>query len=103
MKKTERDYELAAKLSRLHDDMLIGSTELAAFLGVSRVSIQTGSVRVPDRVFGLSRKMQWRLGDVRTFVREQQTTAAVLVTSAVNRPGRPTKAQQVAKKGGVPQ
>lgn len=100
MKDTSRDYELAAKVGRLADDMLIGSAELAAFLGVSKLSIQTGSVRVPMRVVGLGRKMQWRLGDVREFVRKQQTlTPALSEQPPPRRPGRPTKAQQIAARG----
>lgn len=99
MKNTSRDYELAAKVGRLADDMLIGSAELAAFLGVSRMSIQTGSVRVPMRVTGLGKKMQWRLGDVRAFVRQQQTMpSASPEPQGTRRIGRPTKAEQVAKR-----
>lgn len=96
MKESSRDYDLALKVTRLSDDMLIGSAELAAFLGISRLSIQTGSVRLPERLAGLSKKMQWRLGDVKEFVRSQQTQQlpSSVATGKRGR-GRPTKIEQV--------
>lgn len=123
MKESTRDYELATKVARLSDDMLIGSAELAAFMGVSPLSIQTGRVRLPPRISGLSRKMQWRLGDVRAFIGIQKTTpetvsprrrleikaeqnaekvaaffrGQLIAPETVSlRRGRPTKAEQVA-------
>lgn len=69
MRESERNYELAALVGRLGDDMLVGSAEVAAILGISRLSIQTGSTVIPGRIAGVGRKMQWRLGDLRQFIR----------------------------------
>ena len=92
MREAPRDYGLAAQIGLLPDDMLIGSAEIAALFGYSKLSIQTGSVTIPGRVTGLGRKMQWRLGDVRAFIRNASNTGELSTRPR----GRPSKAQTVA-------
>ncbi|MGZ5799706.1 MAG: hypothetical protein ACXWJZ_03650 [Burkholderiaceae bacterium] len=101
MKVLVRNYDLAAKIAKFHDDMLLGSEELAAFLGVSQDSIQTGRVITPPRVSGFTRKLKWRFGDVRAFIRDQSKTSTetpiVPPISAIPKIGRPTKAEQIQR------
>ncbi len=99
MKEYIRDYDLASKVAKLPDDALISSAELAAFWGVSQTSIQTGHIKnLPARVSGLSRKMQWRLGDVREFVHAKTSTHTdqPQQPKQPRRRGRRTKAEEVS-------
>ncbi len=66
---SERNYELAAKLSRTGDDVLIGPAEVAALSGLSAVTIGKRKVAsMPAPMPGLS-VLRWRLGDIRGWIR----------------------------------
>ena len=95
----ERDYDLVEKLARLPDDTIVSTLEVAAMLNISPQTIRCKTVRVPDRLIGLSRKMQWRIGDVRAFIRGQKTETAPASSAQETPPkkrGRPTKAETIA-------
>lgn len=89
-----RDYELAARVSTLGDDALVGPREIAAIADLSPVTVQQRKVRgFPDPLETV-RHLRWRLGDVRQWMRG--SSAQTVEGTLPRRPGRPTKAEQVA-------
>jgi len=97
----DRDYELAAKLSRAGDDVLVGPVEVAALSGLSATTIGKRKVlSMPAPIPGV-RRLRWRLGDIRKWMRSGETRAEGRsdATVKVARPGRPTKAEELARLG----
>lgn len=90
-----RDMKLAAEISRLGDDAWIGSRELSALTGFSLTSIQQKRVELPpaDPRF---RTLKWRMGDVRAWM---QLSVASEPSADSRRTGRPTKAEQIRRRG----
>jgi len=63
----ERDWTLAAKLSRLSDDVLVGVEEVAALTGFSKITVRQQRLRdFPDPI-ECCRVLRWRLGQVRNW------------------------------------
>lgn len=95
----ERDYELAAKLSRAGDDMLVGPVEVAALTGLSATTIgKRKVVSLPTPLPGV-RRLLWRLGDVRQWMRQRVISDATnAVSKQPGRRGRPTKAEEIARR-----
>lgn len=63
----QRNYELAEKVSRLGDDAYVGVNEVAAFTNFAPISIQQRKIKgFPAPISG-SRKLRWRLGDIRAW------------------------------------
>ncbi|OMS76588.1 hypothetical protein AQ925_08930 [Burkholderia pseudomallei] len=97
-KMQERDYELAAKLSRAGDDMLVGPVEVAALTGLSAITIGKRKVTsMPEPVPGI-RRLLWRMGDVRQWMRRRSGIDASAAEALPARRGRPTKAEEVARR-----
>lgn len=87
----DRDLELAAKLSKAGDDIMVGVDEVAALMGLSAVTIRQRRLDgLPQPLAGL-RTLRWRLGDIRAWMHNR----APAVPSPRRR-GRPTKAEQIA-------
>lgn len=94
-----RDYELAAKLSRAGDDLMIGPREVAAISGLSATTIgQRKIASMPAPLPGV-RRLLWRLGDIRKWMRGTASDSAEDRRLQPVRRGRPTKAEEVARKG----
>jgi hypothetical protein len=94
-----RDYELAAKISRAGDDLMVGPREVAAISGLSARTIGQRKISsMPAPLPGV-RRLLWRLGDIRKWMRgtisDDSTEDRQL--QRVRR-GRPTKAEEVARK-----
>lgn len=65
----QRDYALVERLSKLGDDVLVGVDEVAAMTGLAAITIkQRRNVSIPRPVPGV-RRLRWRLGDIRTWMR----------------------------------
>jgi len=63
----ERNYDLAERLSKLGDDVLIGVEEVSALTGFAAITIQQRRARgLPDPIPGLH-KLRWRLGTIRAL------------------------------------
>jgi hypothetical protein len=82
----ERDHDLAVKVSRLPDDALVGSEELAALTGFGLTTIRQRKIALPptDARFTV---MKWTMGMVREWLR-----------AGANFQGQPAK----RRKGGRP-
>jgi hypothetical protein len=97
-----RDYELAAKLSRAGDELLVGPVEIAALTGLSATTIGKRKVRsMPQPIPGI-RRLLWRLGDIRNWLRtwgrsSEEQVPLRNVPEKLARKGRPTKAEEMAR------
>lgn len=92
----QRDYELAAKLSRAGDDLLVGPREVAAICGLSATTIGERKVAsMPAPLPGV-RRLLWRLGDIRKWMRGGEVESVAVETT--KRSGRPTKAEELARR-----
>ncbi|WP_435626589.1 helix-turn-helix transcriptional regulator [Candidatus Ferrigenium straubiae] len=64
-----RDYNLLERLTPLPDDILVGIEEVAALTGFAHVTIQQRRIKeFPNPLAGV-RRLKWRLGDVRAWIR----------------------------------
>lgn len=97
--KKDRDYDLAAKLSKAGDDLMVGVEEVAAVMGLSPITVRQRRLAGMPAPLGGVRTLRWRLGDIRTWMRGG-TTAPTLPTS--RGPGRPSKAETLAAAAAVP-
>jgi len=100
----ERNYDLAAKLSKAGDDLLVGPEEVAALSGLSAATIGKRKVAsMPSPMPGV-RRLRWRLGDIRRWMRGPAADSADSnATARPTRRGRPTKAEEMARLGRAPQ
>jgi hypothetical protein len=97
--KKQRDYELAAKLSKAGDDLMVGVEEVAAVMGLSPITVrQRRLAGMPSPLAGI-RALRWRLGDIRTWMRGSD---AAPISPAPRRRGKPTKAETLAAAAAVP-
>lgn len=88
----KRDYDLASRLSRAGDDLMVGVEEVAAVMGLSPVTIrQRRLAGMPAPLAGV-RALRWRLGDIRAWMRGTAAPAS----PTPRRPGRPRKAETLA-------
>ena len=66
----QRDYELAMRLSKAGDDLMLNTAEAAAVCGLSRTTVQQRRVKgFPAPRPGV-RKLLWRLGDLRDWMKQ---------------------------------
>ncbi len=85
---SKRDYDLAIRLSKAPDDLVVGPEEVAAVAGLSPTTVrQRRNKSFPQPLSGI-KALRWRLGDVRAWMRGS--------TAAPKRQGRPTKAETLA-------
>lgn len=64
-----RDYTLIERLASLPDDILIGVAEVAALTGFAETTIQQRRIKgFPSPLAGV-RRLKWRLGDIRAWIR----------------------------------
>lgn len=64
-----RDYKLLERLTPLPDDILVGIEEVAALTGFAHITIQQRRIKeFPSPLAGV-RRLKWRLGDVRAWIR----------------------------------
>jgi len=64
-----RNYTLLERLTPLPDDVLIGIDEVAALTDFAKVTVQQRRIRgFPTPIDGV-RRLKWRLGDVRSWIR----------------------------------
>ena len=70
--------ELFLNLQRAHDDQVIGPRELALLLNTTEKYIyklqSTAPDRLPPRLWGFGRKLAWRIGTCRKWVRDHDAT-----------------------------
>jgi len=65
----ERDYALTERVSKWGDDVLINVIEAAAITGLSPNSIQQRRIRTFPQPVKCVRRLKWRLGEVRAWMR----------------------------------
>lgn len=96
---SKRDYDLAAKLSKAGDDLMVGVDEVAALMGLSAGTIRQRRLDgLPQPLAGV-RALRWRLGDIRTWMRSR---APVTTPASPRRRGRPTKAETLGIAAALP-
>lgn len=66
-----RDYLLIERLTLLPDDILVGIDEVAALTGFARVTVQQRKIKGFPRPLTDVRRLKWRLGDVRGWIRDR--------------------------------
>lgn len=97
------DYETIQKIQKLGDDVLIGVAEVAALTGFSILTVRQRKLPGLEPVPGLSR-LRWRLGALRQWMRSgpqcisTSADSATMANTTLNRPGRPTKKEQVERR-----
>ena len=72
--KKQKTISTISEILGLPDDALIGKGELAVLLGIAEQTISGllhRGVDLPRRFAGPTRKVQWRLGDVRRWMQER--------------------------------
>jgi hypothetical protein len=88
----DEQLDLAARLSRLHDDTLIGPGEVASLVASTLKSVQKlarlAPERLPPRTAVSGRLLRWRLGTVREWIRAQSLPAA---SAPIRRVGAPRR------------
>ena len=70
-----RNYTLLERLTPLPDDVLVGIAEVAALTDFAPITVQQRRIKdFPAPLSGV-RRLKWRLGDVRAWIRSrtQQT------------------------------
>lgn len=72
-----RDLELLEKICRLPDDVLVGINEVALLTDLSPVTVQQRKLRGFPSPIPHIRKLRWRLGDVRTWIRTKSAFSTV--------------------------
>ncbi|MCK9200929.1 MAG: hypothetical protein M0P59_03400 [Gallionella sp.] len=63
----ERDYSLAERLSKLGDDVFVGVIEVAALTGFAPITIQQRRIKGFPAPLPGTRKLRWRLGQIRAW------------------------------------
>jgi len=72
----ERDYQLIECLSKLGDDVMVGVQEVAALCDLAPITIQQRRTKgLPAPIPG-PRRLRWRLGDIRTWIRGRAQQAS---------------------------
>lgn len=75
----DRNYTLLERLTPLPDDVLVGLDEVAALTDFAKVTVQQRRIKgFPTPLAGV-RRLKWRLGDVRAWIRartQQRTVKA---------------------------
>ena len=66
-----RDYRLLERLSGVSDDILVGCDEVAELTGFAKVTIQQRRIKGFPQPLAAIRKLRWRLGDIRRWMRGQ--------------------------------
>jgi predicted DNA-binding transcriptional regulator AlpA len=86
--------EREVNIHRLHDDQVIGIRELAQFLNTTEAQLYklntTCPDRLPPRLVMFGRRLAWRMGACRQWLRsDQQPFAPSLPETGTTRKGRP--------------
>jgi predicted DNA-binding transcriptional regulator AlpA len=86
--------EREVNIHRLHDDQVIGIRELAQFLNTTEAQLYklntTCPDRLPPRLVMFGRRLAWRMGACRQWLRaDQQPLAPSLHETGTTRMGRP--------------
>ena len=72
-----RNYTLIERLASLPDDVLIGVDEVASLTGFAEVTVQQRRIKgFPSPLSGV-RRLKWRLGDIRAWIRIRTQTPPV--------------------------
>lgn len=66
----ERNYQLAERLERLGDDVLVGVEEVAALTGFAAITIQQRRINGFPLPIPGPRKLKWKLGVIRAWGRK---------------------------------
>lgn len=72
--KKQNDYQRQSQLLALPDNAVIGKQELAVLLGIAEQTISGllhRGVDLPRRWPGPTKKVQWRMADVRHWIQER--------------------------------
>lgn len=87
---------LVEHLQRLHDDQVIGARELAVLLHTTEAQVyklsSTAPARLPPRLKVFGRKLAWRVGTCRAWVRAQDSMDTPATAGSAKRLGRPRAA-----------
>lgn len=88
--------EQDVNIHRLHDDQVIGIRELAQFLNTTEGQLYklntTCPDRLPPRLVMFGRRLAWRMGTCRQWLRsDQQASAQAHAENNEVRKGRPRK------------
>lgn len=86
--------EREVNIHRLHDDQVIGIRELAQFLNTTEAQLYklntTCPDRLPPRLVMFGRRLAWRMGACRQWLRsDQQPLTPSLPETGTTRKGRP--------------
>lgn len=66
-----RNYTLIERLLSQNDDILLGVEEVAELTGFARCTVQQKKIKgFPTPLAGI-RRLKWRLGDVRAWIRSR--------------------------------
>jgi hypothetical protein len=88
----QQRFQILKQLEQLGDDVLIGVAEVSAMIDYSIPIIRQRRVRnLPEPL--KPRRLRWRLGTIREFLRGATPPAA-----PHTRPGRPTKSAEIARR-----
>jgi predicted DNA-binding transcriptional regulator AlpA len=86
------DDELFAKLQHAHDDQIIGASEVAMLLNTTEGCVYKFSSqepqKLPPRITIFGKKLAWRLGTCRLWIRSLETDKPGTIIQA-KRIGRP--------------
>ena len=76
-----RDYSLIERLAALPDDVLVGVGEVASLTGFAEITVQQRRIKgFPNPLTGV-RRLKWRLGDIRAWIRTRTQQYQVDVRS----------------------
>ncbi len=99
-----RDLALAQSVGRLPDGALVGVEEIAAITGLASSSLrkpdQRSRIRMPEPSALGGRHLVWNLGRIRAWIDGGGDGTAAAMESVIGSrpgPGRPTKAEQIAR------
>jgi len=77
-----RDFERLEIICRLPDDVLVGINEVALLTDLSPITVQQRKLRGFPSPIQHIRKLRWRLGDVRTWIRDKSSFSTLRKSSS---------------------
>lgn len=91
----DNTYPIRSQLATFDDDQVINARELAQLLGTTGANVYKLSchtpANLPPRLQGFGRRLAWRLGTCRAWIRARDGSASAEPSEAPTRPrtGRP--------------
>lgn len=92
------EYEQLERLGKLHDMVLVGSTELALLTGYSVAVIRQGRVPLPKKV-SWSGRQRWTMAEIRRFLLDEKSHTEIRAEKVEGRKrGRPSKKDEIKRR-----